>query len=1252
MPEQAPVEPVATDLGQYSFEDSIFSYSRMWADGDYLYVYGGGHSATPLANIVRYHIPTGVWERCYEPVPLAKMREWVVVQEPIPDHTWTDVNGECTLGGSNADATGLPAGTIYKSPNIHPVSKFWDVQGYTSGPFSQHTYHRFLKSSRTGKFYLTAGNNGNNLTKPVGSIAINGGRCAYDPVSKTWEYLGPALSGNAAAVEPNLDYFVLLNSSGSLSIYDPVTNALVKPAVNCRSQAYFTTPYANPFEIDEALVWHQPLGCFVYLNRQSPQRIFLLRLDANLSPMFTELPQTVAEGVPVPTTSNMDSRKWAALPDGRLVGGLRGGYMWIATVTENGVHWDRKLAAGSRFASCFANETIGYTQYYVAYPTSGKMRLYKMQWGAVVAPPKVPTITANVTPEFLQYGGGLVTLNAVVTDTTEVRVDGSVVTLPLEGLVNSSKDFVFEAIGPGGSATDTVSVTVETVYEAVDRLKIELSAEKAADLADDAAYELLIDTLEGSVASRDAMIDAQAAEIVEQAETIEFLESEVFRLTPDTTPPTTSLYITRADNYDTSAVVTWDSTDNKDPSLEFQLFVDGIEVPEPFSGMVFANLSLGEHEIKLYTKDDSGNFDLDIGTFLVEEEPVEEPPPGPVVITSAIQVWDGLTGMTKAYFNKGADILWRNRPGGDWLDANQLPQGPTPFVQLRTTGTVAPYWHEGDITTLVNRLAVANSGFFMKVTGTTKMYTRTGEFPPQVVFTKDGVDTVIPLSALQAQSGSGSPVVSPLISIDSTRHSIGQFPILPYDTVKLRIAATGKVTMSIFEIHQPKVYDFKGTPEYGIAKNYQGDVGLKKHPDVYFTDVNADNHAENQAEIDWRKTLWNPGGRNTATLEATGGPDGGPCLKGTIPQGSSGSDISRMAEWSRNFHTNAGRVIGRFNVWNGLRTKLDHDSAYRLTDPSHADAPEELYFRYYIKNAVNRMNCAIEGDKLPGICGPYGDWNGTGYYGNSDGNGGASTNGRRNRFGFLSGWTMRLHMQKRPSDGNPFGEQLKRGLGVYAYHCHQPTEWGDTWYWGNDDPNIGRVLVDPDKWYCIEQRVKLNTIRGLTAEEQAERIATVQAGIDADYNRQKTRLDIRLASRAVLLDPNATVEQKNAEILKYYDNLVPVEQAITYLDGRIAYYEADIVTILAIPLPQYNAQGYDQWGNGEGNFDGIVETWIDGFKVLSRTNVKMRRHPWIRIDRIWIDHLHGGNYKAEHNHNFWEACLVVARKYIGPLFKG
>ena len=76
---------------------------------------------------------------------------------------------------------------------------------------------------------------------------------------------------------------------------------------------------------------------------------------------------------------------------------------------------------------------------------------------------------------------------------------------------------------------------------------------------------------------------------------------------------------------------------------------------------------------------------------------------------------------------------------------------------------------------------------------------------------------------------------------------------------------------------------------------------------------------------------------------------------------------------------------------------------------------------------------------------------------------------------------------------------------------------------------------------------------------------------------------------------------------------------------------------------------FDAYSNGTGVADGVMEVWVDGVNVLTRTDVMFRKNPAIAIDEVWLDHYHGGTHLPEAEHAFAMTALVVARRYIGPM---
>ena len=116
------------------------------------------------------------------------------------------------------------------------------------------------------------------------------------------------------------------------------------------------------------------------------------------------------------------------------------------------------------------------------------------------------------------------------------------------------------------------------------------------------------------------------------------------------------------------------------------------------------------------------------------------------------------------------------------------------------------------------------------------------------------------------------------------------------------------------------------------------------------------------------------------------------------------------------------------------------------------EEPEEIFFRYYLRLG-NDWAPTVQGGKLPGIAGTYG----------KAGWGGRRSDGR-------NGWSMRGSFGLLGTQGAPPG---RTPVGTYAYHARMGGRYGDGWSWTMGGPGS----LARDRWYCIEQQVKMNSMR-------------------------------------------------------------------------------------------------------------------------------------------------------------------------------
>ncbi|MBK8271041.1 MAG: hypothetical protein IPK83_23105 [Planctomycetes bacterium] len=136
----------------------------------------------------------------------------------------------------------------------------------------------------------------------------------------------------------------------------------------------------------------------------------------------------------------------------------------------------------------------------------------------------------------------------------------------------------------------------------------------------------------------------------------------------------------------------------------------------------------------------------------------------------------------------------------------------------------------------------------------------------------------------------------------------------------------------------------------------------------------------------------------------------------------------------------------------------------------HGEEPEEIYFRYYLRLASD-FDPADTG-KLPGFGGTY----------LRAGFGGIPSDGR-------NGWSARGLFGPLNTDG-------RIPIGSYVYHADMPGLYGDSWYWDVDGGGLER-----NRWYCIEQFVRMNT--------PGQNDGTLRAWVDDSQVFERTDLRFR-----------------------------------------------------------------------------------------------------------------------------------------------
>lgn len=431
-------------------------------------------------------------------------------------------------------------------------------------------------------------------------------------------------------------------------------------------------------------------------------------------------------------------------------------------------------------------------------------------------------------------------------------------------------------------------------------------------------------------------------------------------------------------------------------------------------------------------------------------------------LAQLVPLYDGPDGATCDYFNRGAWIRWRHRHG-DWKDARDTEQGDVPFaeasVRAADNGRIVTW----DVTTLVQgwltgkyiNAGLLATGAVEQRGGVATFHSREAAaietHPSLNVVLVDGTTRHLSPTAdttLDCSTVYGLGLRS-TISAGTGRRLLMQFDLSKLQGVRvskatLELTTTNKqfgdTTVDLFRLAphlSNESTDEK--PQPGLAAKYFRDRGIEHDPDVIM--------ATGFESALWQKD-WNFGE-----------------IRGTFER----IDKAR----SFGFESLDGDAL---QIMIPAGKNLGLDMRYKFSDKLGYE-PEEIYFRYYLRLATD-WNPTTEGGKLPGITSTYGQvgW------------GGRKADG-------TTGWSMRGSFYRLPERGNPY--HALTAIGTYAYHADMEDYWGDAWPWSDS----GRALFERNRWYCIEQYVKVN--------RPGQKDAVIRAWIDGRSVFERTGFRVR-----------------------------------------------------------------------------------------------------------------------------------------------
>lgn len=386
-------------------------------------------------------------------------------------------------------------------------------------------------------------------------------------------------------------------------------------------------------------------------------------------------------------------------------------------------------------------------------------------------------------------------------------------------------------------------------------------------------------------------------------------------------------------------------------------------------------------------------------------------------------------GASRDYYNRAARLAWNNHMG-DWRDAADQPQGDRAYSTTKIEDTDTPRLIEFDVTSLVREWVAGthqNQGAFLRAVkgGTIHFASREHDAKdqrPQLVITIDGKQREL------------APVADTHLD-RSTYRSLGDQPVLKisgnsnnallrFDLSDIDKSATiTTATLRLFTTAQygdAEVAVFRCAqghdapdvePKLGLAAKYPNDNGIADDPAVLFFD-----DFDGQTLAD----RW------------------------TFVAGQFDT-VARDDE--RKFQPLQGKAV-RVKMAEGTNTAMN--VGYKFRNESGGE-PEEIYFRYYLRLAAD-WNQTSQGGKMPGVSGTYG----------RAGWGGRKSDGR-------NGWSARGAFGQTIPAGNPLAG--RHPIGTYCYHADMTGQYGNVWLWQTGY----RGYLQSNRWYAIEQHVKLNT---------------------------------------------------------------------------------------------------------------------------------------------------------------------------------
>jgi hypothetical protein len=438
----------------------------------------------------------------------------------------------------------------------------------------------------------------------------------------------------------------------------------------------------------------------------------------------------------------------------------------------------------------------------------------------------------------------------------------------------------------------------------------------------------------------------------------------------------------------------------------------------------------------------------------------------PEQVALAWEPYDGPSGVSCEQYNAGGSFVWRHK-GSDWVDADGAEQGDKPFATIAGNAGDTRLAIDVPKALLKERIYLLRYG---KRQGPFTIHSREADTSqPRLLLTLTGGGSVTLLpqaDTTMAGLYSSTKRCTTELAVQGNTLVLNAaiwlaWPRLPENIASARLeltpvkALTSPVDIGLYAGRIPRETAPRPRTTGALAMKYPADAGIGADPAVLYFE------GFDRATIrDWAKRTGGYHKKNYPSLWGFSRHLGGTTLE------------DRVIQYARSqWEIDSGLGADDHGFWRltyeAKELSGTHAPTVMLPDMNGGKELDELYIRYYVRFSPDFRDAnPCTGGKLPGIAGD------TTYGGHA---------GVR---GFGQAWSARNEYHLLCDQANPL---YQAGLWirhvVYYYHAQQLDYHGDNEYGTRWDAS---GLFETNKWHCLEQRLKINSVTGGVANADGD----------------------------------------------------------------------------------------------------------------------------------------------------------------------